>query len=97
MMAIGAAGIISVIGNAVPLQLSTMVRHCLKDDFKAAHAAHFSLLEFTKLCFIEGNPAGVKAGMKVLNICEDHLRLPLVKVTNETRTKIEEEIKKLAN
>lgn len=97
MMAIGAAGIISVIGNAVPLQLSEMVRHCLKDDFKAAHAAHFSLLEFTKLCFIEGNPAGVKAGMKVLNICEDHLRLPLVKVTNETRTKIEEEIKKLAN
>jgi 4-hydroxy-tetrahydrodipicolinate synthase len=97
MMAIGAAGIISVIGNAVPLQLSTMVRHCLNGDFKAAHAAHFSLLEFTKLCFIEGNPAGVKAGMKVLNICEDHLRLPLVKVTNETRTKIEEEIKKLAN
>jgi len=95
MMAIGAAGIISVIGNAVPLQLSTMVRHCLKGDFKSAHSAHFSLLEFTKLCFVEGNPAGVKAGMKVLNICDDYLRLPLVKVTDHTRSKIEVEIKML--
>ncbi|OAQ41649.1 4-hydroxy-tetrahydrodipicolinate synthase [Pedobacter psychrophilus] len=96
MMAIGAVGIISVIGNAVPLQLSTMVRHGLKGDFSAAHAAHFSLLEFTKLCFIEGNPAGVKAGMKALNICDDHLRLPLVKVTEQTRSKIEVEIKMLS-
>lgn len=95
MIAIGAAGIISVIGNAVPLQLSTMVRHCLKGDFNAAHTTHFSLLEFTKLCFIEGNPAGVKAAMKALNICDDHLRLPLVKVTGETKEKIEVEIKML--
>jgi 4-hydroxy-tetrahydrodipicolinate synthase len=97
MIAIGAAGIISVIGNAVPLQLSTMVRHCLKGDFNAAHTTHFSLLEFTKLCFIEGNPAGVKAAMKALNICDDHLRLPLVKVTGETKKKIEVEIKMLFN
>ena len=97
MIAIGATGIISVIGNAVPLQLSTMVRKCLKGDFKSAHAAHYSLLEFTKLCFTEGNPAGVKAGMKTLNICDDHLRLPLIKVTEETRIKIELEIKMLFN
>ncbi|MBC7655283.1 MAG: 4-hydroxy-tetrahydrodipicolinate synthase, partial [Oligoflexus sp.] len=97
MIAIGAAGIISVIGNAVPLQLSTMVRYCLKGDFNAAHTTHFSLLEFTKLCFIEGNPAGVKAAMKALNICDDHLRLPLVKVTGETKEKIEVEIKMLFN
>ncbi len=92
MMAIGAAGIISVIGNAVPLQLSTMVRHCLNQDFKAAHHAHFSMLEFTRLCFLEGNPAGVKAGMKILNICDDQVRLPLVKVTDQTLSKIEVEI-----
>jgi 4-hydroxy-tetrahydrodipicolinate synthase len=95
MIAIGAIGIISVIGNAVPLQLSEMVRTCLKGDFKNAHSAHFSLLEFTKLCFLEGNPAGVKAGMKELGICEDHLRLPLVKVSDQTRLQIAKEIKKI--
>lgn len=96
MIALGASGIISVIGNAVPLQLSTMVRHCLNGDFKAAQPTHFSLLEFIKLCFIEGNPAGVKAGMKQLGICEDHLRLPLVKVSDDIRSKIISEIKKLS-
>lgn len=95
MIALGAIGIISVIGNAVPLQLSNMVRTCLKQDFKIAQLAHFSLLEFTRLCFIEGNPAGVKAGMKQLGICDDHVRLPLVKVSDETRAKIISEIKKL--
>jgi 4-hydroxy-tetrahydrodipicolinate synthase len=96
MIALGAIGIISVIGNAVPLQLSNMVRTCLKQDFKAAQPAHFSMLEFTKLCFVEGNPAGVKAGMQQLGICEDYLRLPLVKVSDETRAKIIVEIKKLS-
>lgn len=95
MIALGAVGIISVIGNAVPAQLSAMVRKCLAGDFKEAHEAHFNLLEFTRLCFAEGNPAGVKAGMKELGVCEDYLRLPLVKVTDGTRSKIAEEIQKL--
>ena len=95
MIALGAIGVISVIGNAVPLAFSEMVRTCLKGDFKAAQPAHFSLLEFTRLCFIEGNPAGVKAGMKQLGICDDHVRLSLVKVSDETRAKIITEINKL--
>lgn len=95
MMALGAVGIISVIGNAVPAQLSDMVRKCLAGDFKGAHEAHFSFLEFTRLCFVEGNPAGVKAGMQELGICKDNLRLPLVKVSDSTRSKIESEIKKI--
>ncbi|HEX7367636.1 MAG TPA: 4-hydroxy-tetrahydrodipicolinate synthase [Pelobium sp.] len=95
MIALGAVGIISVIGNAVPAQLSAMVRKCLAGDFKGAQQAHFSFLPFTKLCFLEGNPAGVKAGMQVLGICDDNLRLPLVKVSDETRLKIASEIKKI--
>jgi 4-hydroxy-tetrahydrodipicolinate synthase len=95
MMALGAVGIISVIGNAIPAQLSAMVRKCLAGDFKGAQEAHFSFLEFTRLCFADGNPAGVKAGMQVLGICEDNLRLPLVKVTDATRSKIITEIKKI--
>lgn len=96
MIALGAIGVISVIGNALPLQTSEMVRNCLQGDFKAAQTQHSSLLEFTRLCFVEGNPAGVKAGMKELGICDDTVRLPLVKVSDEIRTKIISEIKKLS-
>lgn len=81
MMAIGAVGVISVIGNALPKQLSDMIRLCLKGDYTAALPAHLSLLEITRLMFAEGNPAGVKSVLKTLNICDDVVRLPLVKAS----------------
>jgi 4-hydroxy-tetrahydrodipicolinate synthase len=95
MIALGAVGIISVVANAIPLQFSEMVRTCLTGKFTDAQTAHFQLLEFTRLCFAEGNPAGVKAAMQHLNLCEDHLRLPLVKVSEPTRGKIIQELDKI--
>ena len=95
MIAIGAVGVISVIGNALPFCTSEMVRKALKGDFKGALPLHYSLLEFTRLCFTEGNPAGVKAAMQELEICKDHLRLPLVPVGSSTREKIILELKNL--
>jgi len=96
MIAIGAVGVISVIGNALPFCTSEMVRKTLKGDYKGALPLHYSLLEFTKLCFTEGNPAGVKAAMQELGICENHLRLPLVPVSSLTREKIIFELRNLS-
>ena len=96
MMALGAVGVISVIGNALPKQLSTMVQLWLKNDFKAAQKVHSSLIEFTRLMFIEGNPAGVKSALKHLGICGDGVRLPLVPVSSGTAAAIIQETKKLA-
>jgi 4-hydroxy-tetrahydrodipicolinate synthase len=95
MIAIGAVGVISVIGNALPLQLSEMIRKCLNGQFEEARPAHLSLLEFTRLIFAEGNPAGVKSALKYLNVCGDTLRLPLVNVSGELETKIAEQISKI--
>ncbi|MBB2144139.1 4-hydroxy-tetrahydrodipicolinate synthase [Pedobacter sp. LMG 31464] len=81
MISIGAVGVISVIGNALPKQLSSMINLCLKGDFSSALPTHLSLLEITRLMFAEGNPAGVKAVLKQLNICDDIVRLPLVKAS----------------
>jgi 4-hydroxy-tetrahydrodipicolinate synthase len=81
MISIGAIGVISVVGNALPKQLSSMINLCLKGDFPAALPAHLNLLEITRLMFSEGNPAGVKAVLKQLGICDDVVRLPLVKAT----------------
>ena len=92
MIALGAVGVISVVANALPKVFSTMVRACLAGNFVEAQPLHYSLLEFTNLCFVEGNPAGVKSALKQLNVCEDHLRLPLVPVSATTQQKIAKEL-----
>ena len=95
MMALGAVGVISVIGNALPRQFSDMTRLCLAGDFKAAQKIHSQLIDFTRLMFVEGSPAGVKVALKHLGICGDTLRLPLVQVSEATATKIIHEIQKV--
>jgi 4-hydroxy-tetrahydrodipicolinate synthase len=94
MMALGAVGVISVIGNALPRQLSDMVRLLLNNDFKGAHAGHYSLIEFTRLMFADGSPAGVKTALKHLGVCGDTVRLPLVQVGSATAGAIIKEIQK---
>ena len=91
MIALGAVGVISVIGNALPVQLSEMVQLCLEGDFKSAQKIHSQLIDFTRLMFIEGSPAGVKTSLKHLGICGDTLRLPLVNVSDTTTKKIVQE------
>ncbi|WP_316824839.1 4-hydroxy-tetrahydrodipicolinate synthase [Pedobacter miscanthi] len=96
MIALGAAGIISVIGNALPKQFTDMVNLCLAGDYKAALPAHLSLIEFTRLAFAEGNPAGVKAALKHIGICGDTVRLPLVKASSALEQLIIAEVEKLS-
>lgn len=95
LISMGAAGVISVIGNALPEILSTMVRMCLDGKFIEAQPLHFSLVEITNLFFAEGNPGGVKSALKLLGICGDQLRLPLVNVTEDNTKLIKSELRKL--
>lgn len=92
LVAMGAAGVISVIGNALPRIFSTMVRMCLDGKFIEAQPLHHSMTVITGLFFAEGNPAGVKAALKLLGICDDKLRLPLVSVSKTTEQKIMEQL-----
>lgn len=95
MMALGAVGMISVSGNALPRQTSDMVRLCLQGDYKTAAKLHSSLVEFTRLMFVEGSPAGVKTALKQLGVCGDVVRLPLVQVSSKTAEAIIAETKKI--
>lgn len=95
MISLGAVGVISVIGNALPKQLSDMIRLCLQGEYKTAQPLHLALIEFTRLMFAEGNPAGAKAALKYFGVCEEHLRLPLVQVSEILRTAIINESKKI--
>ncbi len=96
MIALGAAGIISVVANAIPKQFSDMVKQCLAGHFKGAVPAHLGLVEFTRLAFAEGNPAGIKAALKHLGVCGDTVRLPLIKASSDLEKSIMNEIEKIS-
>lgn len=95
LIAMGAVGVISVVGNALPGIFSTMVRMCLDGKFIEAQPLHHSLTEFTALCFAEGNPGGVKSAMKLLGLCGDTMRLPLVNVSSSTEEQIRTQLELL--
>jgi 4-hydroxy-tetrahydrodipicolinate synthase len=95
MIALGAVGVISVVGNALPKQTSDMIRLALEGNFQEAREKHFNLIEFTRLIFSEGNPAGIKAALKYFKVCEDEVRLPLVKASPALYEQIEEQIEKI--
>ncbi|MFD2147825.1 4-hydroxy-tetrahydrodipicolinate synthase [Mucilaginibacter antarcticus] len=96
MIALGAVGVISVVGNALPRQTSDVIRKCLNHDFKGAEKGHYSLIDITRLCFVEGSPAGVKTALKQLGICGDTVRLPLTPVSEQTAAAIVKEIQKFS-
>jgi len=97
LMSMGADGVISVIGNAYPEKMSSMV-HCMLDkNFEAGQQMHFELLNIMQLIFQDGNPAGVKAILKVQEVVEDYLRLPLVKVEESVFNEIKLEVEAIAS
>lgn len=84
----GGAGVISVIGQALPREFSKMIQLGLKGEAKAAYQIHFKLMEITSLIFKENNPAGIKAVLESLNISKSHVRLPLVPASNDLKQEI---------
>lgn len=78
LITLGAVGVISVIGNALPKEFSRMVRLSLQGDYDAARHIHHKFTELFKLLFVDGNPAGVKAMLNSMGLIENVLRLPLV-------------------
>jgi len=78
LITLGAVGVISVIGNALPKEMSRMVRLALHGEYEAARHIHHQFTELFKLLFVDGNPAGVKAMLNSMGLIENELRLPLV-------------------
>ena len=85
MIASGAVGVISVIGNALPKEFSRMIRLEFNGEYAPARKIHHQFTELYKLLFVDGNPAGVKALLNDMGMIENVLRLPLVPTTIETK------------
>jgi 4-hydroxy-tetrahydrodipicolinate synthase len=95
IIACGGDGVISVIANAMPKDFSEMVRNALDDNFDKARKLQNKLLEVTKYIYVDGNPAGVKGLLSVMNVCSEYLRLPLVNVGKATLNKFEALLKEI--
>lgn len=95
LITLGAVGVISVIGNALPAEFSRMVRLALRGDYAASLKIHHKFTELFKLLFVDGNPAGVKAMLSEMGMIENRLRLPLVPTRLTTMQQISEILKEL--
>jgi 4-hydroxy-tetrahydrodipicolinate synthase len=84
MIAVGAAGIISVAGNAAPREMRTLCDHARAGRLAEAEAQHRRLLPLFKALFIESNPGPVKYLLSAMRLMENELRLPLVPVEPAT-------------
>ena len=95
LITLGAVGVISVIGNALPAEFSRMVRLALRGEYNTSLSIHHKFTELFKLLFVDGNPAGVKAMLSEMGMIENVLRLPLVPTRLTTMEKISQIVKEL--
>lgn len=93
MIACGAVGVISVIGNALPKEFSKMIRLEFRGEINAARKIHHRFTDLFNLLFVDGNPAGVKAMLHEMGMVENVLRLPLVPTRLTTMQKISDCLK----
>ncbi len=92
---IGGIGVISVISNALPHKMSSLVHLALEGKYDEARKLHFELIDLFKLLFKEGNPGGVKALLNIQGVIENELRSPLYRISDETYNEIKEAYLKL--
>jgi len=88
----GGHGVISVIAQAFPKMFSKMINDALNNKHSIAKSTNDDLFKIISLIFKENNPAGIKYVLNKLNLCNDVLRLPLMSVSKELRSQINEEL-----
>jgi 4-hydroxy-tetrahydrodipicolinate synthase len=84
----GGAGLISVTGNLLPAPMAALVAHARAGRMDQARALHAVLLPVMDALFAESNPIPVKAGLALLGLAGDGLRLPLTAPQPATRTRL---------
>ena len=92
MMAVGAAGVISVVANVAPRQTAALCAAALAGDFAKARVLHRRLFPLVKALFVETNPIPVKAALEMLGLCGGAPRLPLTPLTPANRPLLRREL-----
>ena len=88
VIALGGTGVISVVANETPDQMSELVNLANAGQFDKARSIHERLLPLMQINFVESNPIPVKAAMAALGLIEETYRLPMVAPSEKSRTRI---------
>jgi len=88
MVLAGGSGVISVIAQGLPKDFSEMMQYGLEGNVESANKIHYKVMDSIDYIFEECNPSGIKAMLKKVNICLEHVRLPLVAASYELQQKI---------
>lgn len=95
LLSVGGHGIISVVSNEVPKEMTMMVRAGLEGNFKKAKKFHYQLLDLMNINFIETNPIPVKTALAMMGKIKEVFRLPLVPMEQKNKEKLEQVLKTL--
>lgn len=93
MVACGGEGVISVIGNAFPVEFSGMINAALANDYVEARRLNKFTYDLHKWLYIEGNPVGIKSAMQILGFGSNDVRLPLSNMSKANFANLEKALK----
>jgi 4-hydroxy-tetrahydrodipicolinate synthase len=96
LIALGGKGIISVVSNEIPSEMTRIAQLCLNNDFPPARRLYRKYLPLMEVNFVETNPIPVKAALALMGLLEPVWRLPLVPPSPNSLTKIEKVLQDLA-
>src|SRR5262249_49009469 len=85
----GGRGIISVVSNEIPAEMTQLAQACLRGDYESARAIQRRYLPLMNVNFIESNPIPVKAAMGLIGLLTPVWRLPMCPPSKESLAKIE--------
>jgi 4-hydroxy-tetrahydrodipicolinate synthase len=89
VMALGGRGVISVVSNQIPAEMTALAQACLRGDFAGARKIQARFLPLMNANFVESNPIPVKAAMALMGLLEPVYRLPLVEPSAASMARIE--------
>lgn len=92
---LGFDGVISVVGNVIPKEFSSLIKFAMVGDYEKAREIHYKIIELIDCLFVDGNPAGAKAALEIKGVIKNILRLPLAPVNDSTYKKLEGLLSKL--
>ena len=89
IISLGGTGIISVVSNEIPREMAEMTRAALNNDWETARRLHRKYLPLMQANFLESNPIPVKAALAMMGKIREVYRLPLVRMKEDGRAKLE--------
>jgi 4-hydroxy-tetrahydrodipicolinate synthase len=95
VMSVGGRGVISVVSNQIPREMSQMVEAAERNDFAAARSIYSRIVNLMQINFVESNPAPVKYAMAAMGLLEETYRLPMVPMKPESKAKVDAVLKEL--